>query len=63
MGKKDKGGGNLGKALIRDRFGTGKARRNKNEPSMVRLHAVNLFVEMSHVSVLMHCTLEFQGIS
>lgn len=37
MGKRGKGdGGNLGKSLIRDRFGSRKSKRNSNEPSMVR---------------------------
>lgn len=37
MGKKDKGGGGLGKSLIRDRFGSRKIKqRNSNEPSMVK---------------------------
>lgn len=38
MSKKGKEkGNNLGKSLIKDRFGSGKVRRNRNEPSMVRL--------------------------
>lgn len=37
MGKKGKAGGNnLGKSLIKDRFGSRKNKRNSNEPSMVR---------------------------
>ncbi|KAL0130656.1 hypothetical protein PUN28_002347 [Cardiocondyla obscurior] len=35
MGKRGKGGGNLGKSLIRDRFGSRKIKRNGNEPSML----------------------------
>lgn len=37
MGKRGKGsGGNLGKSLIKDRFGSRKIKRNSKEPSMVR---------------------------
>ncbi|XP_011698741.1 PREDICTED: large subunit GTPase 1 homolog [Wasmannia auropunctata] len=42
MGKKDKGGaGNLGKSLIRDRFGSKKIKRNNNEPSMLHTTEMN----------------------
>ncbi|XP_012221126.2 large subunit GTPase 1 homolog [Linepithema humile] len=41
MGKKGKEKGNLGKALIRDRFGSGKVKRNKNEPSMLHTTELN----------------------
>ncbi|XP_012533836.2 large subunit GTPase 1 homolog [Monomorium pharaonis] len=42
MGKKGKGGGgNLGKSLIRDRFGSRKIKRNNNEPSMLHTTEIN----------------------
>ncbi|XP_024943699.1 large subunit GTPase 1 homolog isoform X2 [Cephus cinctus] len=42
MGKKTKGGGaNLGRALIKDRFGTSKTRRNVADPSMLHTAEVD----------------------
>lgn len=41
MGKKNKGGGILGKALIRDRFGASKGRKNVGEASTVNLSKIH----------------------
>ena len=47
MGKKKDGGGQqLGRAIIKDRFGKGKGKSRKGDPTMVSISATFFFIKI-----------------